>query len=52
MQLIFFESLILVRLLESCFSAGIVKKLFQCAAKSSDSVAIDDRVDPAGQEHA
>ena len=44
-----FESL-LVRF--SRFSARIIKKLFQCAAKPAGSETIDDRIDPTGCEYA
>ena len=45
-------SLLLFDFLESRFSARIIKKLFQCAAKPAGSETIDDRIDPIGYEYA
>ena len=45
-------SLLLFDFFESRFSARIIKKLFQCAAKPAGSETIDDRIDPTGYEYA
>jgi len=37
--------------LERSLSTGIIEKLFQCAAKPSDSETINDRIHPARREH-
>ena len=47
-----YGSLLLFDFLESRFSARIIKKLFQCAAKPAGSETIDDRIDPIGYEYA
>ena len=46
-----YGSFLLFDFLESRFSARIIKKLFQCAAKPAGSETIDDRIDPTGYEY-
>ena len=47
-----YGSLLLFDFLESRFSARIIEKLFQCAAKLAGSETIDDRIDSTGYEYA
>ena len=43
---------LIVGFLKRCSSAGITEKLFQCAAKLSESEEIDKRIDHTGEEQA